>query len=334
MMNANTNPPPFPNGWYTIELTKNVQKGQIIAHEFCGEQVIVYRTQSGQAVVMEAYCPHMGAHFAHGGHVSGNDVVCPFHGFCFDPKGTCTKTGYGKETPLNVKTRTWEVREQNGVILAYHNEDPTAKPEWEIPKLEDDGWSEPQFQEWQLNSNPQEITENSVDFGHFSLVHGYSEVKIINPLKLDGPYLYAKYGMSRVANFIGKGGKKVHVEFDITQNGLGYAAVVAHVIEYDLMSRHYVMPTPINGTDIHLRIGVSVKKDIQPSKIHPMLGIMPKKLLFPLIKNGYFKGYKNDVFDDFKIWKNKKYVEPPLLADGDGPILIYRKWASQFHPTI
>jgi hypothetical protein len=216
--------------------------------------------------------------------------------------------------------------------LAYHDENPDAKPSWEITALDEDGWSEPQFHEWQLNSNPQEITENSVDFGHFSLVHGYSEVKIINELKLDGPFLNAKYGMSRLASFTGIGGKQIHVEFEIFQNGLGYAAVEARVVEYGMVSRHYVMPTPINGTDIHLRIGVSVNKNISPSKIHPLLGIIPKKLLFPLVKNGYFKGYRHDVFDDFKIWKNKKYVDPPLLAAGDGPIMIYRKWAAQFHP--
>ena len=34
---------------------------------------------------------------------------------------------------------------------------------------------------------------------------------------------------------------------------------------------------------------------------------------------------------DFRIWENKKYLESPGLAQGDGPIGRYRKWASQFY---
>lgn len=328
--------PPFPNGWFVVCLSENLKPGQLVAETFCGEDVVVYRTAQGKPVVMEAYCPHLGAHFAHGGHVEGDQVVCPFHGFCFDPTGKCVKTGYGTKPPPQAKTKVWPVREQNGIILAFHHEHagtPAGEPTWEVPPLVPEGWSEVRFQEWQLESNPQEIAENSVDIGHFSLVHGYTEVKTIIDLETEGPFLHAKYGMARVANFVGNsGGKKVHVEFDISQWGLGYAAVEAKVVEYDMISRHYVLATPIDGTNVHLRIGVSLRKDFQPKNIHPLLGIIPRSWLFPAIMNGYFNGYKNDVHDDFKIWKNKIYVHPPALAKGDGPVIQYRKWAQQFHP--
>jgi nitrite reductase/ring-hydroxylating ferredoxin subunit len=325
--------PPFPSGWFVAALSENVKIGQIIEQKFCGEDVVIFRTASGKAVVMEAYCPHMGAHLGHGGKVEGEDIVCPFHGFCFNGSGECSKTGYGTPPPSQAKTKVWPVREQNGCILAYHNSDEgKSEPDWEIPVLDEEGWSEIRYHEWELKSNPQEISENSVDFGHFGLVHGYGDLKVIKELLTEGPLLTAKYGMSRIASFIGKGGKTVHVEFEIRQWGLGYAHVEARVIEYEMVSRHFVLVSPINGTDVFLRIGVSVKQDVKLSKISPLLGIFPKKLLFPLILRGYFKGYVHDVYDDFKIWENKKYVDPPLLAAGDGPIIKYRKWASRFHP--
>ena len=34
---------------------------------------------------------------------------------------------------------------------------------------------------------------------------------------------------------------------------------------------------------------------------------------------------------DFRIWGNKRYLEQPALAAGDGPIGIYRRWARQFY---
>ena len=38
------------------------------------------------------------------------------------------------------------------------------------------------------------------------------------------------------------------------------------------------------------------------------------------------------VREDAVIWENKKYLEKPVLCDGDGPIALYRKWARQFLP--
>jgi len=41
--------------------------------------------------------------------------------------------------------------------------------------------------------------------------------------------------------------------------------------------------------------------------------------------------YKTDVYQDFKIWENKKYLIRTHLAPGDGPIGFYRLWARQFY---
>jgi 3-Ketosteroid 9alpha-hydroxylase C-terminal domain len=35
--------------------------------------------------------------------------------------------------------------------------------------------------------------------------------------------------------------------------------------------------------------------------------------------------------EDNVIFDNKIYVASPALADGDGPILPFRKWAAQFY---
>jgi hypothetical protein len=41
--------------------------------------------------------------------------------------------------------------------------------------------------------------------------------------------------------------------------------------------------------------------------------------------------YVNDVRQDYEIWANKRYVERPPLAEGDGPVPKYRRWAAQFY---
>jgi nitrite reductase/ring-hydroxylating ferredoxin subunit len=322
--------PPFPKSWYVVSESLQLSVGEIKAVEFCGQSTVLYRTQAGKAVLAEAYCAHMGAHFAHGGKIIGEDLQCPFHGFCFDPSGQCVKTGYGTKPPPQARLRTWPILEVNGMIFAWHDE-AGSQPDWTIPALDWEGWSPPQFAEWRICSHPQEIAENSADIGHFRYVHGYGDVKIFEEARTEGPVLHGRYGMSRIASFVGKGGRKIHAEFDFYEYGLGYAYVEAHAVEFDLYSRHFVVPMPIDGRDIVLRIAVSVKLDYNPRKIHPLLGLVPKRILDHFILGGYYREYKRDVSDDFKVWTNKAYVHPPALAQGDGPVILYRKWAEQFY---
>lgn len=55
-----------------------------------GERLVVYRTESGQAVVQDARCPHRGADFALG-KVHGESIACPYHGWQFSAQtGKCS----------------------------------------------------------------------------------------------------------------------------------------------------------------------------------------------------------------------------------------------------
>lgn len=57
-----------------------------------GEQVAVFGGTEGQAYVVDAYCPHLGANLAVGGHVVGQSIVCPFHSWqCWREDGKCVR---------------------------------------------------------------------------------------------------------------------------------------------------------------------------------------------------------------------------------------------------
>lgn len=321
--------PPFPNGWFVVEISKKLKKGQILTKKFMGHDVVVFRTESGEACVMDAYCPHMGAHFGFGGNVQGECVRCPFHSFEFDTKGNCTKTGYGTTPPSRAKATVFPVNEVNGVILAYYDADGKA-PDWTIPKINTEGWMPFEWVEWELRSHPQETSENSVDIGHFSEIHGYNKVAILEEPFTEGPYLSAKYGMER-HSFLGKNFKPIQIEFTPHVHGLGFSFVEAKTSPYGLETRHFVLPTPTDGDKIVLRIASSLKKITQPGRINPLLSIFPKSLLSYIISKQVIREYKKDVYQDFKIWENKKYIIRTPLAPGDGPIGFYRLWARQFY---
>tara|TARA_R110000868_G_scaffold32912_2_gene119757 strand:+ start:618 stop:824 length:207 start_codon:yes stop_codon:yes gene_type:complete len=48
---------PFPNGWYVLEFSEGLKKGDIRAVTFMGQELVIYRTASGKAAVSDAFCP-------------------------------------------------------------------------------------------------------------------------------------------------------------------------------------------------------------------------------------------------------------------------------------
>ena len=62
--------------------------------------------------------------------------------------------------------------------------------------------------------------------------------------------------------------------------------------------------------------------------------LLPKRLASELIQTMAFHEFCHDLTQDFDIWANKIYVEPPLLTKGDGPVGHYRKWCRQFYPQL
>jgi phenylpropionate dioxygenase-like ring-hydroxylating dioxygenase large terminal subunit len=321
--------PPFPNGWYALAVADTIAKGEMLVKRFVGQDVILFRTESGEACVTEAHCPHLGAHFGFGGKVVGECLRCPFHNFEFNTEGTCTKTGYGTPPPPKAILKTFPVRERNGFILVFYHAD-GIEPDWEIPEEDTTGWLPFKWVEWELKSHPQETAENSVDIGHFSETHGYFDVAMITEPTPDGAYLTAKYAMSR-KNFLGKMAKPVRIEFTAHAHGLGYSFVEAKTLNYGIETRHYVQNIPTEDGKIILRIASRVKKITEPQKINPLLYVIPRFLINKIISSVVFSGYKHDVHQDFAIWENKKYIVRTPLAQGDGPIGLYRKWAKQFY---
>ena len=320
---------PYPNGWYVLATSSEIQKGQIVPKKFAGKELVIFRTASGAIAISDAYCPHMGGHFGFGGTVEGESIKCPFHHFCFDTKGDCTATGYGTKPSSKLKLPVWHSSERNGFILVYFDELGRA-PEWEVPEIDQTGWNETITTDYELSSHPQETTENSVDIGHFSIVHGYSNVKQLKDLTTSGPYLNTRYAMTRPGSLLSSRGT-LTTEFEVHVYGLGYSFVEVDIPEYNIKSRQFVLPTPIGDGKINLKIGMSVKHIDKPSTVHPLLSVVPKSIFNKIVSRKAFEGYAHDVNQDFKIWQNKIYIDPPVLAKGDGPVAQYRIWSQQFY---
>ncbi|HVM63785.1 MAG TPA: Rieske 2Fe-2S domain-containing protein, partial [Acidimicrobiales bacterium] len=69
---------PYPDGWYLLCESAAVGKGDVVPLRYFGRDLVLYRTEQGRAVVVDAHCPHMGAHLGYGGVVDGEGIRCPF----------------------------------------------------------------------------------------------------------------------------------------------------------------------------------------------------------------------------------------------------------------
>jgi len=311
--------PPYPNGWYAVGFSDELPRRRVISRRFMGAEIVLYRTASGVARAVDAHCPHLGAHLGVGGRVDGEVLVCPFHGFAYGDGGTCVRTGYGTKPPAAARLREHELRETNGILLVHHDS-AGCPPGWVVPELDSRGWTQVQRRTFELRDHPQETTENSVDIGHFAFVHDYRDATLAHEAEVDGPHLKVGVAARRRLPYIGRvlRDRRMSFQFDIDIWGLGYSLVHVHVPALRLDARLWVLATPIDERSLTLRMAASVRKK-RPGIAYGLLGWFMLSSL------------AHDAQQDFPIWENKRYVDKPALAAGDGPIGLYRRWAKQFY---
>jgi nitrite reductase/ring-hydroxylating ferredoxin subunit len=324
---------PIPSAWFCVGVASEISRGSVTTRRLAGRDIVLFRTADGALAALDAHCPHLGAHMGKGGRVEGDSLRCPFHGFCFDARGTCVRTAYGTKPPRAARARAYPVLLLHGAVFAYFDPrglEPGFRPE--SPDAE--GWSPYRFHAWTLRGHPQETTENAVDIGHFAVVHGYRNVHERAPTTTSGPYLAAHYGFERPTLPLWGGHLVVREAIDVHVWGLGYSRVHVTDLSLGLDLRLLVLPTPVEADRIELRIGISVRDFRESPRLYRLLRHIPRAISHGLIARALLRIYQHEVERDFNIWTHKRYVGAPALAVGDGPVGLYRRWASQFYDGV
>ena len=303
--------PGIPLGWYTVATSREVKAGQIKPVRYFGEELILYRTESGEAHLTGAYCPHLGAHLGKGS-VEGDNLKCPFHGFEFGGDGRCVRA-YGKSVPRKAKLDTWPIREHNGFIFAWYHPQGLG-PDWEVPVLPGpkEGWSTFRTRVHELASHPQETSENSVDVGHFVQLHSFTDAWYEGELEVEGHLLKGNYGLKYPF-------MDLTAVFNVEVHGLGYSLVKVHVPRFDARMHLLVLSSPVDAENIILRTSISMQN-------------WGPRVWTYFVREAASVGVAREINQDAPIWEAKRYVEKPVLAEGDGPIGDYRRYCKQFYP--
>jgi phenylpropionate dioxygenase-like ring-hydroxylating dioxygenase large terminal subunit len=314
---------PLPYGWFAVCYSDELNAGDVKPLRYFAKDLVVFRGESGAVHVLDAFCPHLGAHLGHGGEVHGDTIACPFHGWRFDGDACIVDVPYASKMPPRAQQQTgigsYPVREANGMIWVWHDAENKA-PQFEVEVLEEaesDEWQQVRF-DWKIGSTIQEMGENAVDGPHFQYVHG----SVVPPefTAEINDHLRKSTIISKMPVLDDEGNKDVQsgqVEESVTEswsNGAGQAWQRFARLPYSILMGSV---TAIDHDNVHLRFTFVQKKQLDEMQ--------------QLFVDGATQVFKEQVEQDIPIWENKVYHEDPILCDGDGPIHKYRRWFSQFY---
>lgn len=301
----------YPRGWFLVRFSDELAPGQVLPIRYFGEDLVLYRGESGAVKVLDAFCPHLGAHLGHGGKVEGDEIRCPFHAWKFDGEGQCTEVPYASRVPPRAKVDCWPVVERDGMIFVWHDPERGA-PDWELPSLAS-LLEEGRFTAWshsvlEIKTHPREIVENIVDTAHFMPVHGTHAKKFSNEF----------HGHVAVQHNEGVayplGGGEDPYTLTATYYGPGY--MVTHmkgVLESVIINAH----TPIGPNLLHLRFAVALRQT-------------GKREISREFTDRYIDNLRRGYLQDVAIWEHKVFRERPLLSECDGEIGNLRRWYRAF----
>lgn len=315
-------PMPIPFGWFFVGYSDELAIGDVQSLHYFGRDLVMFRNESGDVGLLDAYCPHLGAHLGEGGRVDGDSIRCPFHAWAFRPDGFCSDIPYAKAFPPICKREAiagpLPVIEKNGVIWAWYHPDEIA-PLFDVAEHEEftqSGWAKPTRRMWRFASNPQEIAENGVDVAHFEYVHKMDAVPE-GTTTYDGYIRYSEAKGEREVT-LPDGSKKIFPSsVNTVQIGAGQKFTqIRGIVTLSLM----VLATPVEADEVELRFCFT-HPEVEPNSPEA------KAIEMAIANTCGQSGVEGDI----PIWNRKIHRARPLLCDRDGPILRFRRYFEQFY---
>lgn len=300
----------YANGWYMVGWSAELAVEQVVPLRYFGRDYVLFRGSDGVPALLDAHCPHLGAHLGHGGRVDGSDLVCPFHAWTFGRDGVCVRIPYASSIPRRAAVRSYRVVEHSGMVLAFMAPEGRV-PDYEVPPLSelgDPAWSTLECSEITIRTQPREVVENVADRAHFRTVHH----QLIDEfeMSIDGP--------RATQRTVGRGhdlqGRPIPVQTVATYHGPAVQFTrLAWAVPMVLINSH----VPIDDDSLILRFGVSLRLGE---------GVTAD----PRFIQAHVAAARDGYFQDVAIWEHKRWRDTPRLVRGDGPIGKLRRWHRSF----
>ncbi|HEY9315679.1 Rieske 2Fe-2S domain-containing protein [Williamsia sp.] len=325
---ARTPLPMKPTGWFQVAWSAEIGVGEVHKMKYFDTEMVAWRSASGEVSAMDAYCEHLGAHLGYGGHVEGDRIVCPFHGWEWNSQGRNVCIPYEKRPNKGRRIRTYPVAELNESIFIWHDVDGTP-PYFDVPDVLagfDDNCtaadyypSYPQATLFRpsLELHPQYVMENGVDFAHFKFVHKVPFMPDITRHDFSAPTSYVDFTIAFDEN---TKAEDVNSGVQAINAGLGVAATKSWGM---IDNRTLTAVTPVDDLTSDIRFSVWIGRKPGDDRTEIPSGAM-------LIADAVIEQFVADIH----IWSHQRYSDPPALSRGEYEgFTQLRQWATQFYPS-
>ncbi len=322
----------FATGWYQIGYSEDLEVGDIQAAHWLNQELVLFRTESGQLKCLDAFCPHMGAHLGQpgqfGGKVCGENIQCPWHGWLWDGEGKNVDIPYSDKT-VNATIPNKHIRETDGCIFMWFDSE-GSPPSYEFEGLpyigdEEDYYPIDYTVDGPHRVKPQFPMENSADPHHFIYVHGSGLDAEFNDYTVDGPKcsntMYMEFGHGKESTWLTPNGPVTgHVDNFFVGASIGIA-------RFNIDGRVCIHMTNLTPIDDHnCMFFSSIRHNKEPGDT----GNVSQGLAKRMTAEQHIQ-----IRNDFHIWANMKYKVKPIFTgpEEQSRYAFIRRHFDQFYPN-
>lgn len=161
------------NHWYVAAEASEL-KAKPLARVLAGEQIVLFRDASGRAAALRDRCSHRNVQLSRGW-VKDGCLTCPYHGWRFEPSGTCAQIpALPPDAPIPRKSAvpSYPLIEQQGYLWVYMGEgDPGDALPFTLPHMHERGWAWVRLKAT-VRNHVDNVIENFIDCPHTGFIHG------------------------------------------------------------------------------------------------------------------------------------------------------------------
>jgi 3-ketosteroid 9alpha-monooxygenase subunit A len=313
----------FARGWFAVANSSEIGRKPVNVHYF-GQDMVLYRGESGRVVMLDAYCPHMGTKLGSGEQsatttaahfMEGDDIRCPFHAWRFGPDGKCNHIPYyDGPIPPGARVKSWRVEEHYDTVFVWHDAE-GLEPDFDVIAFPE--WDDRQWVRWgglQLLcelQHPVEIFDNMSDVAHLGHLHGGHAVAYEN--EYDGIFMHQRQRSAVAGDSSGL--------FDQTYSTIaGYVGPgIAFGRFQEMAAVQIICVTPIDDGACRVWQAAMVRS---PSGIIDDAARTMREKVSAMFGGGLMR--------DGEVWAVKRPAIHFIQLPSDGPFRQSRTWYSQF----
>ncbi len=159
------------NTWYPLTWSRDVGRA-LIKRRIVGEDVVLYRAESGGVVAMLDMCPHRMLPLSMG-RLRGDAIECGYHGMTFNENGRCVRIPGQDRVGPKIGVKTFPVTERMGLVWIWLGAPELADPAkvFNLPEYDDPNWCFAHGDALAIGTNYLNLADNLCDPSHVSFVH-------------------------------------------------------------------------------------------------------------------------------------------------------------------